>query len=409
MRLLFALLVFLQLVTYSACAAQKEAATDPPHAGKQASAEIKSLLSPEEISDGWISLFDGETLFGWQSHSKADWQVEEGAIVVTSGEPGLLCTTCSFADYILKVDFRADPKTNSGVFLRTAPVIAKDGVTRQCYELNIAPSDNPFPTGSFVGRQKTDSECQDDGWRSFEVRCEGPHVTVQYNGKEVLKYDDKQKLARGLIGLQLNSGKVEFKNIKLKPLGTKDIFNGKDLAGWKEYPELASKFSVTDEGNLHVSNGKGQLETTEKYADFVLQLECQTHAKNLNSGIFFRCIPGEIMNGYESQIHNGYKDGDRTKPVDCGTGGIFRRVNARRVNADDQTWLSKTIVADGPRVSVWVNGYQVTDWTDTREPDKNPRNGLRTEAGTLMIQGHDPTTDLSFRKLRIQELPARNE
>jgi hypothetical protein len=58
---------------------------------------------------------------------------------------------------------------------------------------------------------------------------------------------------------------------------------------------------------------------------------------------------------------------------------------------------------------VWVNGYQVTDWTDERQPHKNPRNGLRLEKGTLQIQGHDPTTDLSFRNLRARELAGKRD
>ena len=120
-----------------------------------------------------------------------------------------------------------------------------------------------------------------------------------------------------------------------------------------------------------------------------------------------RSIPGEMMNGYESQIHNGYKDGDRTKPIDHGTGAIFRRVQARRVIPSDKEWFSKTIVADGPSIAVWVNGYQVTAWTDDRQPHKNPRNGLRTEAGTFQIQGHDPTTSLSFRNIKAAELRER--
>jgi hypothetical protein len=116
-----------------------------------------------------------------------------------------------------------------------------------------------------------------------------------------------------------------------------------------------------------------------------------------------------LTNGYESQIHNGYKNGDRTKPVDHGTGAIFRRIQARRVVANDNEWFSKTIVADGPHIAVWVNGYQVTDWTDTRKPNDNPREGLRTEKGTLQIQGHDPTTDILFRDFRAAELRPRDE
>ena len=128
--------------------------------------------------------------------------------------------------------------------------------------------------------------------------------------------------------------------------------------------------------------------------------------ENLNSGIFFRSIPGEFCNGYESQIHNGYKDGDRKQPVDGGTGAIYRRQRAREVVANDFEWFAKTLVANGPHMAVWVNGYQVTDWTDTRPAHENPRKGLRTEPGTLFIQGHDPTTNLLFRNLRIAELPA---
>jgi len=66
-----------------------------------------------------------------------------------------------------------------------------------------------------------------------------------------------------------------------------------------------------------------------------------------------------------------------------------------------------TVIAQGAHIAVWVDGFPVTDWTDGREPNENPRDGLRTEAGHLSLQGHDPTTDLSFRNLRIAEWPVR--
>ncbi|MEX2026481.1 MAG: DUF1080 domain-containing protein [Pirellulaceae bacterium] len=367
-------------------------------------AEAPQVLTEEELAEGWICLFDGKTLFGWQPHSKADWKVEDEAITVTSGEKGLLCTSVQFSDYVLKAEFQAAKGTNSGIFLRTAPVVGKDDIATKCYELNIAPSDNPFPTGSLVGRQKAQEVPESEDWQSFEVTLDGPQVTVTLNGEEVLAYEDPQPIGRGNIGLQLNEGTVAFKNLKLRPLNLKPMYDGKSLAGWKDHPQSKSKFTVTEAGEINVKNGSGSLETEKTYGDFVMQVECISHKPQLNSGIFFRCVSGSRMDGYESQIHNGFKNGDRTQPVDCGTGGIFRRVNARLVAADDGQWFHKTIIADGPRVAVWVNGYQVTDWTDPREPNANPRNGLRTEPGTIQIQGHDPTTDLSFRKLRIAEL-----
>jgi hypothetical protein len=398
---------------------QRAAASQAAEAGKLSDEgaaladvnEVPKPLDDEELADGWIALFDGQTLFGWQPHNKADWKVVDGAIRVAGGEKGLLCTTVPFDNYELRLEFRAAEGTNSGVFLRTAPVVGMDDVTTKCYELNIAPPDNPFPTGSFVGRQKAKEAPERAGdWQTFAVTLDGGQATVKLNGETVLEYTDPAPIGRGLIGLQLNSGEVAFRNIKLKPLGLESIFNGKDLSGWKDHPKSESTFTVTDAGELNVkSTGRGCIESEQKYGDFVLQLECISHAESLNSGIFFRCIPGSLMDGYESQIHNGFKEGDRTQPIDCGTGGIFRRVNARLVVPDDKEWFHKTIVAAGPHISVWVNGYQVTDWTDERKSHDNPRNGLRIEPGALQIQGHDPTTNLSFRNLRAREMSKRDQ
>ena len=367
-----------------------------------------NTLTPEELAQGWILLFDGETLFGWRAASEANWKVAEGVISADQGEPGLLVTTSQFGNYVLKVDFRSAPGTNSGVFLRTSPAPKPAEVAGKCYELNIAdPATSAFPTGSFVGRQRCRGDHQSTDWQTFEVTAAGGRFLVKLDGQEVLDYTDPKPLGRGFIGLQLNGGKIEFRNVKLKPLGLESLFNGKDLTGWKTYPEMKSRFTVTPEGWLNVKDGKGQLETEGLYADFTLQLEVFVNGKGLNSGIFFRSIPGDPMNGYESQIHNGYLEGDRSRPVDCGTGGIFRRQQARKVVADDFEWFYNTIHADDKHMAAWVNGYQVSDWTDPRPPDPNPRRGLRLEAGTIIIQGHDPTTDFSFRNLRIAEIPER--
>ncbi|MEQ8785371.1 MAG: DUF1080 domain-containing protein [Pirellulaceae bacterium] len=364
------------------------------------------LLGEADLADGWIALFDGVSLYGWsEQKGDANWRVEDGVIVVDEGDEGFLTTNTSFSDYRLKVDFRAAEGTNSGIFLHT-PKVPTDPES-DCYELNIAPADNPFPTGSLVKRQKVEGDHTSADWQTFEVTVLGNTVIVLLDGQEVMDYTDENPLGRGYIALQHREGKVEFRNIKLKPLELTPMFNGEDLTGWSEHGD--SEFTINDDGELHVAGGKGWLESDTALGDFVLQLECKTNAEGLNSGVFFRCIPGEEMNGYESQIHNGFKDRDRSNPVDAGTGAIFRRTTARRVMGDDNVWVYKTIIADGPHIAVWVNGFQVTDWTDERQVDANPRRGLRLEPGTVQIQGHDPTTDVLFRNLRQREQPRRSE
>jgi len=109
---------------------------------------VKGEISEAAIAEGWIRLFDGDTLLGFKSESDVDWKVVDGAIVATSGRVGLLRTTSQFSDFHLSLSFRADSQTNSGVFVRTSPKPKK--VKSDCFEINIAPADNPFPTAVTV-------------------------------------------------------------------------------------------------------------------------------------------------------------------------------------------------------------------------------------------------------------------
>jgi hypothetical protein len=136
-----------------------------------------------------------------------------------------------------------------------------------------------------------------------------------------------------------------------------------------------------------------------------LQLECRSNGEHLNSGVFFRCLAGQFWSGYEAQVRNQWKDDDRTKPVDYGTGGLYNRQPARKVVSSDREWFTMTVVARGNHLAVWVNGYQTADFTDTRPADRDARKGTKTDKGPVSLQGHDPTTDLSFRNIRIAELP----
>jgi hypothetical protein len=384
-------------------------------AGKTPATVTTCGLTQDEIDTGWLALFDGKSTFGWRAASEANWKVADGIISVSEGERGLLRTTSQFDDFELKAQFKIAADTNSGIFIRTSP--RPRDPAGDCFEINLAsPSVSPFPTGTLVKRKKgVDVSRGDEGWfdrwHDIRILAEGATVCVFIDGVVTMHYRDpagEKAIGLGYIGLQFNSGLAQFRNVHLRPTGIEPLFNGKNLTGWKTDQKLESSFKVTDEGELNILSGKGQIESEELFGDFVFSMKCKTLADGLNSGVFFRCIPGELMNGYESQIQNQFKDEDRSKPVDCGTGGIFRRSVARRVNADDNKWFTKTIITTGPRVAVWVNGFQVTDWSDQRKPDKNPRRGRRLEAGTIIFQGHDPTTDILLKDISARELWPRN-
>jgi hypothetical protein len=368
-------------------------------------------LTREEITDGWIRLFDGHTLFGWKSNGKLTWSVKDGVITADSADAanqGLLVTTTRFANYELRCDYRVEKGGNSGIFLRTVTNPTNPAV--DCYELNMCDSKPNFATASLVGRVNPTRKILGDGdWHTFHVRLEGPRVTAKFDGEEVLEYIDAtdKPLTTGFIGLQMNGGKIEFRNVYLRPFGEKPLFDGETLKGWHEVPGSESKFTVKDK-TIDVKNGRGFLETDLTAANFVLQFDAITNGDSLNSGIFFRALKGTKENpshGYEFQIHNGAKNSDRTQPIDHGTGAIFRRIPARRVVTNDRQWFTGTLIADGPKISTWVDGIQVVDWTDERPDNENPREGRKLSAGHISLQGHDPTTDLAFRNLRLVETP----
>ncbi len=347
-----------------------------------------NALTPKEIADGWILLFDGETTFGWRSHDHSP-SVASGALQIPKS--ARVFSSAHFDHCVLQFDY----KTNSAT-ARIEAFHAK-GLSE-----------------SFVVKRIPRSK----EWMSIKIAITSSKPADIELGERLQVMG-----ASAILFRTDNDDGLSLRNIKLRPLNTISLFNGKDLTGWNVFPGKKSKFAVIDNA-INVKDGPGDLQTVGKYKDFVLQLEAISNGKNLNSGIFFRCRDGEYQNGYEAQIHNGFGETPKKylleeydaktnkligkkeamyTALDFGTGAIYRRVPARKQMSKDGEWFSMTVVAHGNHFATWVNGIQVTDWTDNRPKSDNARTGCKLEAGHLSIQGHDPTTDLSFRNFRIVE------
>ena len=127
-------------------------------------------------------------------------------------------------------------------------------------------------------------------------------------------------------------------------------------------------YSLSKIAKFMSKTDRGSMRPKSSFKTSCFRLKSISHAKELNSGFFFRALAGTEeapSHGYEYQIHNGF-DPDRSHPNNAGTGAIFRRVDARYVVANDQEWFTATLVAHGPRICCWVDGYQVVDWVDER-------------------------------------------
>src|SRR5437879_13815294 len=84
-----------------------------------------NTLNPEEKSAGWILLFDGKSMKGWEDPRLKtppgdSWTIEDGCLKATS-KPRIredLFSSQTFRDFELVFDWRISPAGNSGVKYR---------------------------------------------------------------------------------------------------------------------------------------------------------------------------------------------------------------------------------------------------------------------------------------------------
>lgn len=338
----------------------------------------------------WINLFDGETLYGWTALGDVRWEVDDGAITYAEGTGGLIATTSQFSNFELSLKLRLGAGGSAGLVFRG--------------RLDGHPTENGSTVLWLSGGRSSMAP-----WREFLVSVRGPNLMVSdpIGGTEIDFVKGSNAVGHiALLYNRNNRAKVAMKDVRLRPLDIEPIFNGKNLEGWTIIPGHRSKFAVVD-GAINITDGPGQIETTGVYKNFLAQLDILSNGEHLNSGVFFRSPPGEFWKGYESQIRNQFGRNDRTRPVDFGTGGNYGNQAARKVVSSDYEWFSKTIVVNGNHTAIWINGYQVSDFLDTRPISREAqgKTGYVNQAGTINLQGHDPTTDLSFKNINVQEYP----
>jgi hypothetical protein len=343
----------------------------------------------QSVAEGnWINLFDGETLYGWNDFGDVEWTVADGAIQGVNGYSGFLATTSRFSDFELVLKAKVENEGTLGVVVR----------------------------GALEGHQAENGGSglvleQSNKVQEITIKAIGNTVVATVDGKSVKMPAPARKKGHILIQNQhYHSGDtpvITITEARLRPLNLGAIFNGKNLDGWNIIPERQSVFSVVD-GAINIKDGNGQIETAGVYEDFVLQLDIISNGEHLNSGVFFRGPVGVFWKGYESQVRNHWKK-ERTDPVDFGTGGIYGVRPARKVVSTDGKWFQKTLICDDNHIAVWIDGYQVSDFYDTRPVHKrgdgketgDGKNGYVSRAGTIHLQGHDKTTDLSFKNINV--------
>src|SRR5215472_2008216 len=317
-------------------------------------AAADNSISKLEADDGWLLLFDGESLFGWTAMGAARWRVAEGSLSAAS-DGGYLRSNSAFADFTLKLDFRATADADCRIDARAAI----DGDPAETgYPIQIGDTKPAWPTGSIVEYFKAAGVHPAPGqWHKLEASFSGDHISVKVDGRTVSQKQNSRAKA-GVIALSCGkAGTVQYRNMKLKPLLTKTLFNGSDLSGWKAVvpppPKKAgmlkkmvgggskpkeAQWSVAN-GAIHGGGGVGQLESTAMYDDFVLQLAIRTSTStkgdHAQGAVFFRGDAGQLATGYDLPVMNDFRNGNRNQAFADSTGSIKGLQPARRVLSSD--------------------------------------------------------------------------
>src|SRR5579885_2759180 len=194
-----------------------------------------------DVPEGFEPLFNGKDLTGWKAYGgKMEiWGAEDGLLIAKSAGGGWLLTDKEFSDFELRLEYRWEKDGgNSGVALR-APLVGDvswkgieiqlidDARYEKVHNYKLKPTQH---TGSIYGVvPPTKLPGKGPGqWNTMRILAKGRRITVELNGQTVTDAnldDHKDRIKehpgllrdKGHLGVQSHDGRVEFRNLYVKP------------------------------------------------------------------------------------------------------------------------------------------------------------------------------------------------
>lgn len=219
---------------------------------------------------GYLSLFNGNNLNGWQMQWKGIWRADNNQIIGRQdpdvGEDSWLFSESEWDDFSLELEFRMTANHNSGIGIRM-PKGVEGRPSQHGYEIQISDTDDEYPTGSiFRHASATRDNSRGDNWNRMAIIAVGGHIMVYVNQQKVLD-THVEGSSKGRIGLQVHGGEsfadqvVRFRNIKIKDLKPqyKSVASPIKYKTHKlsdSYNEGSEVVDINRDGKLDVTSGE---------------------------------------------------------------------------------------------------------------------------------------------------------
>ena len=205
-----------------------------------------NTLSKKETKEGWVLLFDGQSLAGWRSYRKPDaptkgWVAEAGTLhLQPKSGAGDIVSVGKYRDFDLRWEWKLADKANNGVkYLVNEERPGAPGPEYQMIDDALAPhAKNSTASLYDVLPPAKDKILRPPGqWNTSRILIQGNRVEHWLNGKLALKYElgsaelkaalAQSKFANakgfgekvsGHIMLTEHQDEVWFRNIKIREL-----------------------------------------------------------------------------------------------------------------------------------------------------------------------------------------------
>ena len=196
--------------------------------------------------------------------------------------------------------------------------------------------------------------------------------------------------------------------------GWLQLFNGRDLTGWKANVHPDSFCVVEGAIRAHCTSDRhrshlfyvGNSDQLVRFKNFEL-LSVFRGEPSSNSGIFFhtdmstRDARLHLAKGYELNLNNSAREKQKT-------GSLYAVVGVNEPSIDDTQWTTIHLTVRDRRIVVRLNGKKVVDYTEPAAVQRPPsRSGrlIDPDGGAIALQAHDPRSVYYFKEVRIRKLP----